>query len=47
MTIQQIYALEIIYDLAEQNVIDKHELPEEYEKQMTALAIIHDFMITA
>ena len=33
-------AIEIVLDLAEQNLIDKRDEPEEYERQRKALAMV-------
>lgn len=43
MTLHQ--ALQIVYELAEQNVIDGLDEPEEHARQSEALAIFHDFVV--
>ena len=39
MTLAQ--SLEIVLDLAEQNLCDEHEMPEEYQRQQAALFWVH------
>ena len=43
MTIQE--AIDIVYELACQNIIDKNEMPEEHERQQIACNVVHDFVL--
>jgi hypothetical protein len=38
-------ALQIVIDLAKQNVIDKHDMPDEHEKQMEAIRVVEDMAV--
>lgn len=40
MDIQE--ALQIVLDLAKENVCDEDEMPEEYNRQMDAIAIVEN-----
>ena len=37
-------ALELVLELAEQNVIEYDDNPEEYERQMEAIDVVVDFI---
>jgi hypothetical protein len=38
-------AFQIVLDLARQNVCDKHEMPEEYARQIEACNVIEDIAV--
>ena len=44
MTRKQKKALEIVIDLAEQNVIDELDCPDEYKRQCDAIEIVHSLL---
>jgi len=38
-------ALQIVLDLAKQNVCDQPEMPDEYARQMEAITIVEDLAV--
>ena len=38
-------ALQIVIDLAKQNVIDENEMPEEHERQTVAIGVVEDMAV--
>lgn len=43
MTLEE--AIEIVMDLARENVVDQRELPDIYKQQMEAIAVVEDHFV--